>query len=233
MSPNTGSSAGGDTVTIVGSGFTNVLGVSFGGYAASSYQVISPNEIIATTPAANVTGTVHTQVTTTAGVSPDPPGDEYTFQQSQVYYIQQPGTVQYGSLPDVYQQQMPLVYSPQAQSQMYSPASQARATVTKARARKAADSRLRCRVYVSPLHPRAMHLATVRVITSSGARILVNARFAHGNVYQRGNAGRNGQKTFAYNIGSPRFGYRVHVLVTVTNGGKHRANASLSWLPAR
>lgn len=45
-----GSQAGGNTVKILGSGFTGATGVTFGGVAATSYHVISPYEISAVVP---------------------------------------------------------------------------------------------------------------------------------------------------------------------------------------
>lgn len=50
ISPNAGVAAGGTTVTLTGSGFVAGLTVTFGGLAASNVVLVSPTQIIATTP---------------------------------------------------------------------------------------------------------------------------------------------------------------------------------------
>ena len=60
MSPNTGSVAGGEEVTIVGEGFTSATVVSFGG-AASQVKTASPTSITVFTPA-HVAGGVDVEV---------------------------------------------------------------------------------------------------------------------------------------------------------------------------
>jgi len=68
VSPNTGSTSGGTTVTITGTGFTGVTtAVTFGGTAAS-FTVNSLTQITATTPA-HAAGTVDVTVTTGAGTA--------------------------------------------------------------------------------------------------------------------------------------------------------------------
>ena len=68
VSPNTGSTSGGTSVTITGTGFTGVTtGVTFGGTAAS-FTVNSLTQITATTPA-HAAGTVDVAVTTGAGTA--------------------------------------------------------------------------------------------------------------------------------------------------------------------
>ena len=68
VSPNTGSTSGGTSVTITGSGFTALTtGVTFGGTAAS-FTVNNTSQITATTPA-HVAGTVDVAVTTGAGTA--------------------------------------------------------------------------------------------------------------------------------------------------------------------
>src|SRR5580704_805325 len=68
VSPNTGSTSGGTTVTITGTGFTGVTtGVTFGGTAAN-FTVNSLTQITATTPA-HAAGTVDVTVTTGAGTA--------------------------------------------------------------------------------------------------------------------------------------------------------------------
>ena len=49
VSPNTGSAAGGDTVTITGTGFTTAYDVSFGGVSAS-FTINNDGSITATDP---------------------------------------------------------------------------------------------------------------------------------------------------------------------------------------
>ncbi len=65
ISPASGAAAGGTTVTITGSGFTDVQGVMFGLLPATSFTVVSPTEIRATAPAC--LGTVAIQVTNSFG----------------------------------------------------------------------------------------------------------------------------------------------------------------------
>jgi hypothetical protein len=68
VSPNTGLTSGGTSVTITGTGFTGVTtGVTFGGTAAS-FTVNSSTQITATTPA-HAAGTVDVTVTTGAGTA--------------------------------------------------------------------------------------------------------------------------------------------------------------------
>jgi IPT/TIG domain len=68
VSPNTGSTSGGTSVTITGSGFTGVTtGVTFGGTAAS-FTVNNSSQITATTPA-HTAGSVDVAVITGAGTA--------------------------------------------------------------------------------------------------------------------------------------------------------------------
>ena len=68
LSPAVGSPAGGTTVTINGSGFTGASAVTFGGDSATSFTVVSPARITATTPA-HAVGKVDVAVTTAWGSS--------------------------------------------------------------------------------------------------------------------------------------------------------------------
>ncbi len=63
VSPCTGSTSGGTSVTITGSNFTGVTGVKFGTTAASSYTVTSSTSITAVSPAGS-SGPVDVTVTT-------------------------------------------------------------------------------------------------------------------------------------------------------------------------
>jgi hypothetical protein len=77
VSPDTGLEAGGDSVTITGSGFAGATAVDFGGVATGDFQVISDSSITATTPAG--TGTVDVHVTAAGGTSSDSASDQYTY----------------------------------------------------------------------------------------------------------------------------------------------------------
>ncbi len=66
--PNGGSSHGGNTVTLFGSGFDSASIVMFGGSAASSFHVYSDNVLTAVVPAG--TGTVTVAVATASGSTP-------------------------------------------------------------------------------------------------------------------------------------------------------------------
>ncbi|MGP3956691.1 IPT/TIG domain-containing protein [Nonomuraea sp. 3N208] len=67
LAPNTGPEAGGTVVTITGSGFTGTTQVRFGGQA-SSFTVVSSNQLTATAPATG-SAPVLVTVTTPAGTS--------------------------------------------------------------------------------------------------------------------------------------------------------------------
>jgi hypothetical protein len=79
VAPNTGTAAGGDTVTITGSGFTTADGVFFGGVAAASFTVNSDGSITATTPATSADGTVDVTVTNFGGTSATGTADQFTY----------------------------------------------------------------------------------------------------------------------------------------------------------
>jgi hypothetical protein len=66
VSPSTGTTAGGTTVTITGSNFTGTTAVTFGGTAATSFTVDSSTQITATTPAGSA-GVVAVAVTNADG----------------------------------------------------------------------------------------------------------------------------------------------------------------------
>jgi hypothetical protein len=79
VSPGTGSSAGGNTVTITGTGLTGATDVDFGpANTAASWTVVTPTQISATTPA-GVVGTVDVTVTTLGGTSATSSADHYTY----------------------------------------------------------------------------------------------------------------------------------------------------------
>jgi hypothetical protein len=67
ISPTSGPTTGGTTVTITGSGFTGATRVGFGGLAAASFTVVSGTQITAVSPAQS--GAHYVTVTTPGGTS--------------------------------------------------------------------------------------------------------------------------------------------------------------------
>ena len=78
VSPAAGPTAGGTSVVITGTNFTNVTGVSFGSAPATTYTVNGPTQITATAPSGS--GTVDVTVTTTAATSATSSADHYTYE---------------------------------------------------------------------------------------------------------------------------------------------------------
>lgn len=78
LSPSTGPTAGGNTVTISGTDFSDATAVHFGGNVATSFTVSSATQITAVAPA-NAAGTVDVSVTTAVGTSPNTAADDYTY----------------------------------------------------------------------------------------------------------------------------------------------------------
>ncbi len=78
VSPTSGPVAGGNTVTITGTGFVADARVIFGSTAAGSVTHVSPTELTAVAPAESA-GTVNVRVDTGAGASPASSADRYTF----------------------------------------------------------------------------------------------------------------------------------------------------------
>jgi hypothetical protein len=76
LNPNTGASAGGDSVVISGSGFAGATLVNFG-VAAATFNVDSDSQITANSPAGG--GTVDVTVTTPAGASATSAADQFTY----------------------------------------------------------------------------------------------------------------------------------------------------------
>lgn len=68
VSPNSGATAGGTSVTVTGTGFSSGATVTFGGAAATAVTVASPASITATTPA-HSSGAVNVVVTNSDGQS--------------------------------------------------------------------------------------------------------------------------------------------------------------------
>ncbi len=78
VSPAYGAIAGGNTVTISGARFDDILSVSFGGSAATGYTRVSSTQITATVPA-GAAGSVRVKVVTAGGESPDTSADDYLY----------------------------------------------------------------------------------------------------------------------------------------------------------
>jgi len=68
IAPNTGTTAGGTSVTITGTGFTGATGVTIGGSTATGMTVVNATTITATTPARSA-GTASLLVTTVGGTN--------------------------------------------------------------------------------------------------------------------------------------------------------------------
>ena len=77
VTPQSGSHAGGTTVTIRGVRFSGVTAVDFGAGAAAQITLNSDSSITAVSPAGR--GTVDVTVTTPHGVSPDSADDQFSY----------------------------------------------------------------------------------------------------------------------------------------------------------
>jgi len=83
VTPNTGSTAGGDVVTIVGSNFVGVTEVDFGTVVTDAFTVNSDTSITVTAPPNNfISSYVHLVVKTTSGQSPTGGTDHFTYNAS-------------------------------------------------------------------------------------------------------------------------------------------------------
>jgi hypothetical protein len=79
LSPDQGPEAGGNSVTITGTGFTGTTGVQFAAAAATNVVVVNDTTITADAPA-HVADSVGVRVTTPGGTSAsNPPGSRYTY----------------------------------------------------------------------------------------------------------------------------------------------------------
>ncbi len=78
ISPATGSTSGGTTVTITGIDLTGATVVNFGGTPATNVVVNSATQITATSPAGTA-GTVHVTVVTPVGTSATSSADQFTY----------------------------------------------------------------------------------------------------------------------------------------------------------
>jgi hypothetical protein len=88
ISPASGSIKGGRSVTITGTDFANVSGVSFGGVAATGVAVNSEGQLTAVAPAAKKAGAVDVTVTTVAGITPVTTVDKFTYKACVVPQLQ-------------------------------------------------------------------------------------------------------------------------------------------------
>src|SRR5260370_1259306 len=77
ITSKSGPVAGGTTVTITGSNFTNATSVSFGSTAASNFTIDNDTQITAVSPAGS--GTVDVTVTTPGGASAISPADQLSY----------------------------------------------------------------------------------------------------------------------------------------------------------
>jgi hypothetical protein len=77
--PATGPMAGGDSVTVTGSGFTGATGVNFGSAAATNMTVASDSQLTVTCPAADADGAVDVTVTTPTGTSAISAADQFIY----------------------------------------------------------------------------------------------------------------------------------------------------------
>jgi hypothetical protein len=78
VSPNSGPASGGSSVTITGSGFTNISTVTFGTLQAVSFNIISDSTIMAVAPA-QMLGTVDVKVTAASSTSVTSSADQFTY----------------------------------------------------------------------------------------------------------------------------------------------------------
>jgi len=78
LTPASGPAAGGNVVTVSGTGFTGVTSVTFAGTPGTSVVVVSPTELTVVAPAHDP-GLAHVNVTNAAGTSPTKVADQYHF----------------------------------------------------------------------------------------------------------------------------------------------------------
>jgi uncharacterized protein YhjY with autotransporter beta-barrel domain len=78
VSPSSGGSGGGDTITVTGTNLTGATAVHFGGTIGTSVSVGSDTQLTVTSPA-HTAGTVDITVTTPPGTSPTTAADHFTY----------------------------------------------------------------------------------------------------------------------------------------------------------
>ncbi len=79
ISPNSGSILGGTQVTITGTNFITPLTINFGSVPVLDFEVVSPTQIIATSPAGLAIGTVNVTITNSTGTSEITPTGQFTY----------------------------------------------------------------------------------------------------------------------------------------------------------
>ena len=77
INPTSGAAAGGDTVTITGTGLTGATAVNFGANAGTNVAVTNDTQITATSPAGN--GTVDVTVVGPGGTSATSAADQFAY----------------------------------------------------------------------------------------------------------------------------------------------------------
>jgi hypothetical protein len=78
ISPNSGPTTGGTSVTITGTNFSGATAVKFGSADAASFSVVNATQITATSPAGSL-GSVYVTVTTAGGTSPATAAAQFTY----------------------------------------------------------------------------------------------------------------------------------------------------------
>jgi IPT/TIG domain len=78
VSPASGQSAGGDTVTVTGTGFTGATRVNFGPDPATNLNIAGDTTLTVTSPPGTAGTPVDVTVTTPAGTSATTPADQFT-----------------------------------------------------------------------------------------------------------------------------------------------------------
>src|SRR5690242_18815098 len=79
VTPASGPSTGGTTVTITGTGLTSTSAVNFGTQPAATFLVQNDNIVTATAPAAKKLGAVDVTVTTAGGTTATSAADQFTY----------------------------------------------------------------------------------------------------------------------------------------------------------
>jgi hypothetical protein len=79
LSPTSGASGGGDTVTVSGTGFTGATAVNFGSVAATNLIVQNDTQLTVTSPLPSASGPVDVTVITPAGTSAISTADQFTY----------------------------------------------------------------------------------------------------------------------------------------------------------
>ena len=105
VSPSAGLAAGGTSVTITGSYFTNATAIGFGTTPATSFTVDSDSQITASAPAG--TGIVDVTVASLGGTSTTSSSDEYTYEEPPTAQVLSPETGETYNL----NQQVPTAFS--------------------------------------------------------------------------------------------------------------------------